>query len=201
MPNLDPSESPKSFFIFVDQSNTVTWHNFNFTRSLFSAPSAGSSDDVLMFIPNPSFNGFISPFLNNVTSNYRLEWEVEQARRIHAPEAPSRLAALFAFGTYADCERVSQKHGWSLDEVHEFQPAPSVPISIRKVNMEIVSVMRGAYTAGSWDAQSLDAIWSAYWRGETSITVDVPAPPPELRRQMTSECIWEYLVDGRLERV
>ncbi len=80
---------------------------------------------------------------------------------------------MFALGSYADCERVAQKHDWDLAQVEQFRPAPDLPIAVRKVNMEIVSLMRGSYTLASWDAQSLDAIWSAYWRGEPTITVDV----------------------------
>jgi hypothetical protein len=168
--NLDPADYPDPFFIFVNQASPMTWHNLKLTGSFSSAPRTGSPDDFLMFIPNPNFAGFISPFLHGVTSDYRLEWDAEQARRTHAPEAPSRLGAVFAFGSYADCERVTQKRGWDLAQVEQFSLVQGDPIAVRKVNMEIVSLMRAAYTLGSWDAQSLDAIWSAYWRGETTIT-------------------------------
>lgn len=201
MPNLDPADYPDPFFIFVNEASPMTWHNFNLTGSFSSSPRTGSPDDFLMFIPNPNFTGFISPFLHGVTNDYRLEWDAEQARRAHAPDAPSRLGAVFAFGSYADCERVATKYGWDLAQVEQFRPARGEAIAVGNVNMEIVSLMRAAYTLGSWDAQSLDAIWSAYWRGETTITVDVPAPPPQLRQQATSDCIWEYLIDGRVVRV
>jgi hypothetical protein len=201
MPNLDPSDYPDPFFIFVGQSNPMTWNNFSLNGAFFSAQGTGSPDDFLPFIPNPNFTGDISPFLLSVMTDYRLEWDVEQARRVHASDAPSRLAAVYAFGTYADCECVAKKYQWDLGRVHAFRPAPGVPIAVRKVNMEFVSLMRLAYTLGSWDAQSLDRIWSAYWSGEPTLTVDVPAPPPKLRQQATSECIWEYLIDGRVVKV
>jgi hypothetical protein len=105
VPNLDPLDYPDPFFIFVNQASPMTWHNLNITRTLFSSPETGSPDDYLMFIPNPNFTGFISPFLNNVTSDYRLEWDAEQSRRKHAPDARSRLGAVFALGSYADCDR------------------------------------------------------------------------------------------------
>lgn len=201
MANLDPSEHPDPFFIFVSQSSPTTWLNFNLNGAFFSTPATGSADDFLPFVPNPNFAGSLSPFLANVMTDYRLEWDAEHARRAHAPEAPSRLGAVFAFGSYADCQRVSQIHGWDLAQVERFRPALGVPIAVRRVNMEIVSLMRSAYTLAAWDAQSLDAIWSAYWRGEATITVDVPAPPPQLRQQATCNCIWEYLIDGRVEKV
>lgn len=203
MANLDPAHYPDPFFIFVDQANWLTAHNLNVSGALFSTPSTGSAHDFRPFIPNPDFTGDISPFLARVMSAYRLEYDAEQVRRTHAPEAPSRLGAVFAFGSYADCEHVANKHGlgWDLAQVEQFRPAPGLPIAVRKVNMEIVSLMNGHYTLGSWDQQPLVTIWSAYWRGETSITVDVPAPPPQGRRQETSGCIWEYLVDGRVLRV
>ncbi len=64
--------------------------------------------------------------------------------------------------------------------------------------MEIVSLMRAAYPLAAWAAHSLDAIWAAYWHGEETISVDVPAPPPQLRQQATCDCIWEHLIDGRI---
>jgi hypothetical protein len=201
VPNLDPGAYPDPFFIFVNQAAPMTWNNFNLTGTFCSVSATGSPDDYLMFVPNPNFTGFLSPWLHNVTSDYRLEWDAEQARRRHAPESPSRLGAVFAFGSYADCERVAQKYTWDLAEVEKFRPVPNQPIEVRQVNMEIVSLMRPAYTLGSWDAQTLDAIWSAYWGGGQTIAVDVPAPPPQLRRQETSDCIWEYLIDGCVEKI
>lgn len=201
MPNLDPADYPDPFFIFVDHASPTTWHNFNLTGRFCAALAAGTPDDFLMFVPNPRFAGFISPFLNNITIDYRVEWDAEQARRFHAPDAPSRLSAVYAFGSYADCQTASQKHQWSLAEVERFRAVPDPGLRIRKVNMEIVSVMRTSYRLGTWAPDVLDTIWSAYWNGTGDVTVEVPVPPPTLRQEVPSGCIWEYLIDGCVERI
>jgi len=134
MPNLDPESYPDPFYIFVDQANATTYNNFNTTGQFCSAAMAAAGDpatwadyadgrfDFLPFIPNPQFAGFLSPFVSDLITAYRVEYDAEQARRVHAPEAPSRLSAVFAFGSYAECEEVSQTHGWPLAEVKEFKP-------------------------------------------------------------------------------
>jgi hypothetical protein len=200
--NLDPTDYPDPFFIFVNHASPTTLHNFNINGAFFSTPSTGSPDDFLPFIPNRKFPGELSPFLHGVTSAYRLEWNAEQARLTYAPEAPSRLGAVFAFGSYAECKKVVSKYpgGWDLGEVERFRPAPELPIVVRKVNMEIVSLLRTAYVRGSMDERSEDAIWAAYWGGEASASLDVQAPSLTSRERLTSGCIWEYLIDGRVER-
>jgi hypothetical protein len=61
MPNLDPADYPDPSFIFVGQTNPMTWHNFALNGAFFSAQGTGSPDDFLPFIPNPNFKGDISP--------------------------------------------------------------------------------------------------------------------------------------------
>lgn len=199
MPNLDPSAYPDPFFIFVSKANPATWHNLQFTGGLFSIPVADSLDECFPLMPNPKFSGAVSPFALNLMTGFRVEWDAECARRQHAPEAPSRVGAIYAFGTYADCERAAQEHGWDIAQVERFRPAPGVPITVRKVNMEIVSLMRGVYASAAWDEQSIRDVWSRYWNGESSLTVQIPGQQGP--QSVTSGCIWEYLIDGRVVKV
>lgn len=123
MPNVDLASYPDPFYIFVDHASPMTWHNFNLTGRFCSAAVAAASDPAtlndtwprsstsLPFVPSAGFSGFVSPFLNNLITDYRVEWDAEQARRVHAPDAPSRLSAVFAFGSHADCQLVSKSMG------------------------------------------------------------------------------------------
>jgi hypothetical protein len=207
MGNLEPAKYPDPFYIFVKQANFMTWHNFNLGQFCSSAFAEATNDptkvddylngrlEVLPFVPNPALTGFVSRFANNVSTYYRVEWDAEHARRVHAPEAPSRLSAVYALGSYTDCQAVAQAYGWSLEQVETFRAVEHPLLRIRRVNMEIVRLARELYSVASWGPEDIDAIWSAYWNGADDLTLDVPVPP-DRRETSSSGCIWEYLIDG-----
>ena len=213
MPNLDRDHYPDTFFVFVNDSLVGTWNNFHLTGQFCSAASGAAADeklaraydnnelDFLPFLPNASAFPFMSPFHVNVIANYRVEHDAEVARRVHAPEAPSRLSSVYAFGSYDQCEAVSAVHDWPLATVREFKLVDAPFTRVRRVNMEIVSLARGVYPLAGWGLDELDAIWRSYWGGFGPITVEIPVPPPTLREQVSSGCIWEYLIEGCIQKI
>ncbi len=112
MGNLAKEEWPPSFFVFVNQLSPMTWNNFNVTGHFASAAVAATTDeelaaayeayqfDFLPFLPNSDQFPMVSPFVISATAEYRVEYDAETGRRAYAPEAPSRLSAVYAFGTY-----------------------------------------------------------------------------------------------------
>ena len=48
-----------------------------------------------MFLPNPDFRGFVSPFQNNLLRAYTAEHNLELSRERFFPAHPSRLRAVF----------------------------------------------------------------------------------------------------------
>lgn len=151
--------------------------------------------DYLPFVPNPAYFGFMNPFGAGVTSEYQLELDAEMVRRRLYPLAPSRLSAIYAFGDYDTCREVSTRYNWPLTEVKPFRLAKHEDVRVTKVNMEIVSLARSAYEGdGFLEGEDLVALWRSYWSGVGSIEMELPYG--EMRRQVSSGCIWEYLVEG-----
>lgn len=156
--------------------------------------------DYLQFTPNPGYFGWPSPFANRVATEYRVEYDAEVARRVHAAHSPSRLSAVFAFRSLDDCVRVSSRYGWSMDEVRRFRLLPHEGNRLSVVNMKIVSLARYMYPRGMWDARELDALWRSYWRGGGSVSVEVPVDGVNFEHIESGE-IPELLIEGVLECV
>jgi len=214
MGNLELNQVPETFYVFVDQANTMTWHNFNMVGQLCSSsfvaatePStaqdyANGTFEVLPYVSNPNYvPTFMSPFMAGILAPLGVEIDAERFRRLMAPEAPSRLLCTYAFGSYADCCEAARRYGWALGEVHEFKAVPDAYLRVRRVNMEIVSLALTAYARSATDESVRTALWSAYWNGLDNLVLELPAPPPTLRSQMASGCLWEYLIDGCVQRV
>ena len=202
---LDDAAIPDTLYAFVDESDPMTWNNYNLVGQLTSASYGTSvgddSDDLLPYIRNPRAQPrFISPFVVRTLSLWGVELDAERVRRQIASDAPSRLSSVFAFGSLEDCESASRMYGWNLEEVRPFRLAEDADRRVSRVNMQIVSLARLAYAKGSLDVDMRDAIWSAYWAGDDGLALELPAPPPDIRREYSSGCLWEYLIYGRLLR-
>lgn len=156
--------------------------------------------DYLQFAPNPDYFGWPTPFVNGITTGYRVEYDAEVGRKHNDPLLPSRLSALYAFGDFDTCRLVEEKYGWPLGEVERFRLVPHDLNRIARVNMEIVSLAREAYPRASWTAEQIDSFWRNYWLGGGGIAVELPIDGVNFERKDSGE-IWEYLIEGALERV
>jgi hypothetical protein len=197
---------PETVYAFVNRANPMVWHNYELIGSLISVSVTpgwdDSSEQVLPYIANPNSNlTFVSPFLVSSLAPWGVELDAERVRRVVAPGAPSRLSCIYAFGSLADCEKASHLYGWPLEEVRPFQIASGPATRIARVNMQIVSLARAAYSRGGLDPDSVDALWRAYWSGESNMIWETPLPPPNLRGRIESGCLWEYLIHGRLQKI
>jgi len=211
--NLDPAQYPTSFFIFVNQASATTYNNFNRTGQFCSAGMAAAPApadwpnlqagkfDFLPLLPNSNAVGFLSPFVHNLINEYTVEYDAEMYRRQHVPDAPSRLSAVYAFGSMSDCTAAAQKHQWPLAEVREFILTPHPATFVRRVNMEIVSLGREVYPHASWGPAEKDYIWGSYWQGSAGIDLDIPDVTLTKRQKLSSGYIWEYLIEGCLQKV
>jgi hypothetical protein len=156
--------------------------------------------DYLQFDANPNYFGWPTPFGASISNDYRVEYDAEVSRRHYNPLLPSRLSAIYAFGDYVSCEQVHAKHGWPLDEVERFRLLPHVLNRVVRVNMEIVSLAREAYRRGAWTTEQLDGFWRTYWFGGGGISVDLAIDGVNFESVASGE-IWEYLIEGVLDRV
>jgi len=207
--NLD-EDAPDVFYIFVNQFNPMTEHNFKFTKTFTSgAVNSCINEDFLKkyldgsakylpYEPCQFDNVSPSPYLLNAINDYRIEYDAETYREKHHPLYPSRLSALYAFGDIKSCQLVSQKYGWSMDAVHRFRIKDWPLTRIAKVNMEHVSLARHAYKVSAM--QDIDRLWGGYWSGFDEIILELPAINFK-RQQYGSGVIWEYLIEGVVECV
>ena len=93
MDNLISDSRQKDFYVFVDPQHFLVRHHITLGLGFVSVPE-NESNETLMFIPNPKFKGFISPFQNRLLLRYRVDYNLEIARREYFKEYPSRLHAI-----------------------------------------------------------------------------------------------------------
>ena len=208
--NID-EEVPSEFFIFVNQLNPVTFHNFNligqFSSGAFTTASLGNEYRqkyikgdfrFLPYEPTRTDAAFLSPYFLTAINDYRIEYDAEVYRAQYCPVYPSRLSAIYAFGDYDTCVSINNKYGWPLTEVHRFKLLDHPLNRVAKVNMEHVSLARHAYKVSI--IQDVDKLWASYWSGVGNIVMELPAAGHE-RKTYESGIIWEYLVDGAVQKI
>lgn len=206
-----------TFLVFADTSNVTCWHNLRFTRSIASSGFAAAASDQAFreayirgtanyapFVPNDArSSGFVSLFTVNTQSQYEVEYDAEYVRYHESPTLPSRMSAVYAFGTEEDCRKANELYGWNLSELRRFRLVRDPLTRVHRANMQIVSLMRFAYPRTSWSREERDAIWRHYWSGGGSLKVEIPVIRDDAPGRQWSESgeIWEYLIEGRLELV
>ena len=163
----------------------------------FRAAYLAEDADFLPFIRNPGMaTGFMSPFTLGAINHYRVEHDAEQARKAHFKNAPSRLTGVFAFESLAVCEEVSRKWGWDFGTVERFKPQHVLKQT--RVNMEIISLARFAYSRASLDSETLEQLWRAYWEGVDGFSFELPSVDLKTREVHTVGATWEWIIDGAL---
>ena len=90
MTNLFASDEERDFFVYVDPNDWLIQHQIGLIGSFGTGPVT-PSDETLMFLPNPDFKTFISPFQNNLLSGYVAEYNLELARERSFSTYPCRL--------------------------------------------------------------------------------------------------------------
>lgn len=205
--------APKNYFVFVDLNNVSTLHNLEFVGQIISAgyTSAVSEPHLreqylngtanyLPFVVNEQRStDFASFYCTSMISTYRVEYDAELKRLASFPDRPSRLSAIYAFATKADCIRAHKLYEWDLSSVRKFTLLPDALTKVAKLNMEIISLMRFCYPRAMQLSEGIDRIWMHYWSGRGNLDVDIPGVPLNTRKLMPSGEIWEYLIEGKLK--
>jgi hypothetical protein len=212
-PASDAIDAPGTPFVyvFVNRASPIAVLNLQITGTFISPVYAAIEQDrefselyrqgradFLPFVPNTGLStNFMSPFTARTLGDYRVEWDAEVTRKHWFPEAPSRLTAIFAFENWEDCERVNHQYRWPLEEVRRFRVAHE--LRRRRVNMEIVSLARLAYNSAMLDADSVEHLWRSYWSGASEYVMDLSTADARGREIVSTDAIWELLIDGRLD--
>lgn len=207
--NID-EDVPSEFFIFVNELNPMTQHNFHLIGKFFSAAFASldlpgilpkyqnGSLRYLPYEPCKSDEMALSPYFLSAINDYRIEYDIEVYREKHYPFFPSRLSAIYAFASMDACLEVNRRYGWPLETVQRFKLIDHPLNRVVKVNMEHVSLARHAYKVTH--LEETDRLWQGYWSGAGNIAVQLPTPG-FARKTYESVEIWEYLIEGVVEHI
>lgn len=187
-------QAPDEYFVFVDPNNFMARNNLlagAFTSAAFLTCTIDQTFmekylkgkvRYLPFEPTSCDVMAVSPFMSSTISGYKTEYDFEVVREKQFPLFPSRLSATYAFGSWEDCLLANKHHGWHLSEVRRFRLRETPLNRVAKVDMEIVTVARGA------GSPVPDHVCSMYWAGQPGF-LGGRAP------------LWEYLVEGMLELI
>lgn len=170
-PDLSPSVSftnlwiesqPREFWVWVDPNDWLVRHNITFTGAFFSVPSPPDSP-TLMFVPNPAFKTFISPFQNNLVRHYAAEHNLELVRSRSFPTYPSRLECVFLLESQADAARYASQHAEHVAKrlLKRVTTEGGYKYSVHDASW--VDFMRSGH---SMDQPTLDSLGMAYWSGQ-----------------------------------
>jgi hypothetical protein len=207
---------PDVFYVFVNMLDPRCFHNVTATKRLTSAAMESASlsrsfrakyldgsADYFPFVHSKPDCVTISAFCRSAVNDYVVEYQAELVRRKFFPLLPSRFSAVFAFGDRETCEAADAKYHWGLDSVREFRLQRDSLTRICRVNMEIISLMRGAGRRAFFNEKETESVSSHYWRGGGSLAAEVPAVEngKEVRKTYPSGVIWEYLIEGALELI
>ena len=205
---------PNIFYIFCNFNNPICNHNIKFTKQIISGAFCNfettpnftdnylnGTQNYLPFIKSNKAPLSPSFYCHGMTNDYSLEYNLELYRYNNHSKYPSRLSAVYAFGDFNDCKKVSKLYGWDIKSVKKFKLKEDVTdklIRISKHNMEIISYMRGL-DCRLFSIQDQDLIYNKYWNGCGNINMEkiINNKPIKLN---TGE-IYEYLIEGILELI
>ena len=204
------SEIPKSFYIFVDSHNPLTVQTLRSTRAFSSSAYTKCYYDEsflekylkggVKYLPYKKSNqdlDIFSPYYVSVVNYFDVEYDAECFRQKYYPMYPSRLSAVYAFGDYETCVKVSKIYQWDLKTVRKFKLVNNKLTRVIKVNMEIVSIARDIYKNHMFSKESKELLWENYWRGSSYIPTESyyeNYPPSNLK----VDEVFEYLIEGSL---
>jgi hypothetical protein len=158
---------PANWFIGTEEKKFYVWlnpeeHNFKIVGSFCAMPNY--SKESLMFLPNPNFQGFISPFQNNLMRNYIAEYNLELARQHHSPNYPCRLESIFLFDSEQEAIKYQERH---FDHVGNRSLESGFTVGPYTYSQHDSSWVNFLRLGHMMDPQDIHNVTSAYWRGES----------------------------------
>src|SRR5690606_14174351 len=85
-----------------------------YNTRLGSFISVSNKEDNLMFLPNPNFSGYISPFQENLLKRYQAEYLLEIMRKESYKKYPSSMNATFPFANEKNALKYRENHSAHL---------------------------------------------------------------------------------------
>lgn len=170
MNNLVKSDQPRDFYVWINPNDFLVRWNIEVTGTFSSVLEESNrvkvnpdTSDNLMFLPNPQFNNFISPFQSNLVRAYSAEYNFEMARRTHFPGYPSRLDAVFLLET--EDEALKYRQG-NIAHVGDRELRKVGTVGEYCYSIHDSSWVEFCRQPHSMDAETINSVSRAYWSGE-----------------------------------
>ncbi len=213
----DGGALPDEFFVFVTTKHPVVLWNVERMKNICSAAVAAYAtdetfrqgydagrDEWLPFIPNPSYSAPVSWQTMRTTTNYRAEYHAETVRRRAFQTAPSRLSAVFAWGSLEEArEAASQLGGRYKGKPLKRCILRGPPLRALRANSHVIPLARNLEADGAATPELLESIWSTYWSGSgervgfnTVSSSDLSSRQDNWSR---ADPLWEWLLDASLD--
>lgn len=107
--NLVVGQEPTDFFVWIDPANWLVSYHIR-TLGCFISGGWPARRSNLPFLPNPEFDGPVTPFQMTVMKEYTAEYNLEINREHSFSNYPSRLNAIFLLQSEADAQDHEKRH-------------------------------------------------------------------------------------------
>ena len=213
----DRDAFPDEFFVFVTTKHPVVLWNVDRMKNIYSAAAAAyatdesfrqgydaGEDEWLPFIPNPSYSGPLSWQTLRTTTNYRVEYHAETVRRRGFRTAPSRLSAVFAWGSLEEArEAASQPGGRYKGKPLKRCLLRGPPLRALRANSNVIPLARSLEAEGALTPELVESIWSTYWSGSGERVGFNAVSSSDLTSRQDNwsrdDPLWEWLLDASLD--
>lgn len=188
--NLVTSEEPKTFYVWINPKDMYTMHN----ARIGSFVSVRNKEDNLMFLPNPKFSGYISPFQENLLKTYLTEYLLEVERKDHFNDYPSRLSSTFLFDSEQEALIYRDTHMSHVSE-RELKKCNTVgKYTYSKHDLGWVDFLRSPFIV---DDNTKAQMVTSYWKGVSVIdfTLEITGNPIKA----ITDSVFEILFTGRID--
>ena len=191
MDNLVVGDLSRDFFVWVDLGNFLVRHQIGTVGCFYSTP-ATSEQASLMFLPNPDFRGFVSPFQNNLMRAYTAEYYLELSRERFFSGYPSRLRAVFLLPSEQEARAYAQSHPDHVAQRELRRVRTNGSYRYSAHDSSWVDFMRQSHMI---DPESLDAVGRSYWQGVSVRDCQLQS----MGQPWTQERVSEVLFEGRID--
>jgi len=145
-----------------------------------------------MFLPNPEFKTFISPFQNNLLRNYIAEYNLELSRQRDFGKYPCRLHAIFLLANAEEAQKYAARHS---DHVGSRLLKRCTTVGPYRYSIHDSAWVNFLRRGHSMDQETLDLVCRGYWSGERAADHRLQS----MGQEWMEDAILEVLFLGRID--
>ena len=190
-PNLVASNEQRDFFVWVNPQTFLIRANVTATGQ-FSSAELIDPDESLPFVRNDKFGGLVTPFLQNVTHNYGVEFNLEMTRRREFPRYPCRLMAVYLLDDKAAARKYADRHPEHVGNrvLQKVKTVGGYTYSMHDSGW--IDYLRIPHF---WRPERVEAVCRDYWTGRQVRQYKLTS----FGKPWTAEPLVEVLYDGTVE--